>query len=663
MIKEGKQEQIVSLVNAYEDKSYIVDSRGSSLLHHIVAKPINDIKTIIAALLDNGLEVNAPNGQGESPLILAAKYQKIGVVQYLLRREANINLPDDRGNTPILMACSHQRNLSLEIIETLIKANANIDDHSRKGSNCLNKSIAQGNIALFNFLLENGASVNPSYKSADSPLHLAVKKGSLLFIEQLIKAGAKTEKENQHGYTPLFVALQPPNVRVARKLIKLGANVNFVKNRRASIAETVVKSRDAELLKFMLAHGLNLNASEVSYPELAVAVKNNNFETVKYYLQLGIDPNLFHKDKNDLVSLAVRDKNFDIRILKLLISAGAKLDEKNSHYDSALIQLALRGDLDTVKLLVNAGADVNVGDFARTPLSIATSRQYHELALFLIESGANLIQRDIRNKQPLNYVIKYYDGNNKSRELLETLITQGASLDPRFKTDTASLKKVKTPAFDRELKIKILSSVGNHSINHSVTTKTSPKVSRVKTKEKQPPTKLSFSKKSELHVVGVYEGKRKKLSRQNSIQSRRQNTIKVNIPNSNKPVILALTAYDPVHWEINSRNKRNIEHIILSGYHDQTISGISSDIPLSDLQRNTSRGGGLPYAYKEGSRKYHLLKEKLKKLTGKEIHKFYGDYSGSEYTLKIGYSKDTSSTVYKWEDDNGRVHFGDKMPE
>ena len=49
-------------------------------------------------------------------------------------------------------------------------------------------------------------------------------------------------------------------------------------------------------------------------------------------------------------------------IASMLIDAGAHVNESDIHGENALMRASRKGFLDTVKLLVNAGADVNMKD-------------------------------------------------------------------------------------------------------------------------------------------------------------------------------------------------------------------------------------------------------------------------------------------------------------
>ncbi|MDP2833699.1 MAG: DUF2339 domain-containing protein [Pseudomonadota bacterium] len=60
----------------------------------------------------------------------------------------------------------------------------------------------------------------------------------------------------------------------------------------------------------------------------------------------------------------------------------------------------------------------------------------------------------------------------------------------------------------------------------------------------------------------------------------------VNVPN--RPVVLALGAYEPAVWNIRREQHTQIAAVWISGYHRQAIAGLASDVPVL----NTSHGDG-----------------------------------------------------------------------
>jgi ankyrin repeat protein len=58
--------------------------------------------------------------------------------------------------------------------------------------------------------------------------------------------------------------------------------------------------------------------------------------------------------------------------------------------DSCLHKAAMRGNLRAVKILVEAGLDINLpGDMSQTPLHYATGWHHPEIAEYLLSNGAN----------------------------------------------------------------------------------------------------------------------------------------------------------------------------------------------------------------------------------------------------------------------------------
>lgn len=138
------------------------------------------------------------------------------------------------------------------------------------------------------------------------------------------------------------------------------------------------------------------------------AVFNNNIQSVKALLDLGADPNLPNdsiSDKGDnSVIIASRYSDISIEILKLLLKYGGNPNstECGRNYDmdgdwiparsSALsCAVSISGEIEKVKILVEAGANVNNydGDFQDSPLMDALLLDRMNIALYLLEHGAD----------------------------------------------------------------------------------------------------------------------------------------------------------------------------------------------------------------------------------------------------------------------------------
>jgi len=76
-------------------------------------------------------------------------------------------------------------------------------------------------------------------------------------------------------------------------------------------------------------------------------------------------------------------------VIRLLLAAGAKVDAPEDEGQTALLIAAYRGDLDTVRVLLEAGADrsyrstAGVSDFPGTAEEIADKAGHREVATFI----------------------------------------------------------------------------------------------------------------------------------------------------------------------------------------------------------------------------------------------------------------------------------------
>jgi hypothetical protein len=136
----------------------------------------------------------------------------------------------------------------------------------------------------------------------------------------------------------------------------------------------------------------------------------------------------------------------------------------------------------------------------------------------------------------------------------------------------------------------------------------------------------------ELHILGLYEGDTFKGDR---------GFVEVKVTDTSAPLILALGAYESVHWQIEAAPGVVIKQVILSGYKPQFVSGLAEGTSIADYSRHGESSEFLPYAYdrrsddSEGPR-YPRLVAELKKLTGLEPSTFQGAYSPQRKPFTVG---------------------------
>jgi ankyrin repeat protein len=125
-------------------------------------------------------------------------------------------------------------------------------------------------------------------------------------------------------------------------------------------------------------------------------------------------------------------KKEDVNEVKKLLEAGADVNVKNDFDFTALMLAVLKENPDIIRLLLDNGADINeivdyIGGYcAKTPLMFAIENEKFESAKILIEEGADVNLGSDRRGTPL--IIASCKGY---KETVELLVKNGADVNAR----------------------------------------------------------------------------------------------------------------------------------------------------------------------------------------------------------------------------------------
>lgn len=192
-------------------------------------------------------------------------------------------------------------------------------------------------------------------------LHEAAAKGDVAEIEKLIAEGERPNIQDSKSRTPLHVAAFFKHHAAARALLKLGANANALEIDKYDIITIAAVANDIEMLKLAIEGGASARNITSRY----------NGTTLIAAAHLG------HAE-----------------VVRILIEAKAPLNHVNNLGWTALMESIVLGNggtshTNTLKALVEAGADVNIPDRQGiTPLGHARRRGYSEMARVLEMAGA-----------------------------------------------------------------------------------------------------------------------------------------------------------------------------------------------------------------------------------------------------------------------------------
>lgn len=155
------------------------------------------------------------------------------------------------------------------------------------------------------------------------------------------------------------------------------------------------KQEDMETLQKLLTENPDFDDIELEggVTLLMVACAAGAVEVVQYLIQKGANVNAQSNDKENPCSpMLCTCLTGNVDILKELIKAGADLEKGDARTNSTpLIAASHLGKYDMVKILLDAGANINAeNNLGSTALILASAGGYDKIVRLLLDRGANV---------------------------------------------------------------------------------------------------------------------------------------------------------------------------------------------------------------------------------------------------------------------------------
>ena len=442
---EGGHGTVVALLLSHGADPNLQTQTGESALIGAAAR--GDVETI-KQLLAAGAKVDLATSNGETALFYAVRFGQLAAAEMLLNHGANPNRRNhirvnasNAGYTPLMYAAARGTPSAqvdwVAMIELLLRHGADPNIKNSYGYSAL--AIAENNrdYELVTVLRKAGALKERAYNSLSEGQALikAARLGDLAKIEWLLQRGADPNYADSKGVTPLLAATYHGRVKIAQKLIDKGARLNV---RPSGLREWAFRASSAPLGD----RELMASASRGDTP-LLLAIRRDQGELVELYLQKGADPNLANGQAELPVFVAAELGRASV--VALLLKAGVdpntmQKEVVNSYNASIgrpfgkntpLIKAAQGGHGETVKVLIDAGADINHrGVLAKTALLWATERGHFRTAELLLEEGADPNLPSAEGLTPLMIAAR-----NGYRHLAQVLVERGADVNAIEKTE------------------------------------------------------------------------------------------------------------------------------------------------------------------------------------------------------------------------------------
>ncbi|XP_069467433.1 poly [ADP-ribose] polymerase tankyrase-2 isoform X2 [Ambystoma mexicanum] len=391
---------------------------------------------LMTLLTPLNVNCHASDGRKSTPLHLAAGYNRVKVVQQLLKHGADVHAKDKGDLVPLHNACSYGH---YEVTELLVKHGACVNAMDLWQFTPLHEAASKNRVEVCGLLLSHGADptlLNCHNKSsidlAPTPelkeqlpyefkghsLLQSAREADIARIKKIVSLEIINFKSPITHETALHCAAASPYSRrkqACEFLLRKGANVNEKTKDFLTPLHIASERGHNDVLEVVLKHDAKLNALDsLGQTPLHRAARCGHLQTCRLLLQSGCDPSIV--SLQGFTALQIGNESVQ-HILQ------ENTESSNSDTDQHLLESAKVGDLEVVKKLCNSQS-VNCRDVEgrqSTPLHFAAGYNRVSVVEYLLQHGADVHAKDKGGLVPLHNACSY-----GHFEVTELLVKHGA---------------------------------------------------------------------------------------------------------------------------------------------------------------------------------------------------------------------------------------------
>jgi ankyrin len=341
---------------------------GATALHWAMYR---DDREMADMLIRAGANVKAANRDGVTPLAMAALYGDPAMILKLLKAGADAKEVGPNGQTTLMLAA---RNGNPDAVKVLVEGGANLNARETlRGTTALMWAVEQKHPAAVKALLDAGADYKMKSAGAGLPRNYLAPRVNTAAVKQAQEryaraaAAGRTYEEQLKWERENGVFNGPPTIGEQLARLQAGQPAAAEAQQPAAPQASAPAAR-ASAPAQPAATGRGRGRGRGAAAGGAAGANRGAGED--------------ETDDNEVV------------VAGLVGSGGGGL--------TALVFAAREGELESAKLLVAAGADVNqTTEYGWTPLLTATNNRHYALGEYLIEHGADVNKANKGNWTPL----------------------------------------------------------------------------------------------------------------------------------------------------------------------------------------------------------------------------------------------------------------------
>jgi uncharacterized protein len=282
------------------------------------------------------------------------------------------------------------------------------------GKISLANAAKQGDREAVRSLLNGAAKKDIAGAEGTAALIAAATRNDVEMVDLLLAAGADPKAANEYSATPLYAAAGNADPAVALKLLKAGADPNVA-----------LFSGETPVMR---------------------AARQGGVATVRALLEAGADPSAKEKNGGQTALMWAISENHSA-VTAELVKHKADVNARSRTGFTALM-FAARGDLESARILLDAGAKPNesIPDWGGTALIIASTMGQTDIVEALVNKGADPNQRDKNSFTALHSAVRDSDyGEDMAQRAhavatVKVLLAHGADVNARLNQEKPTVK-------------------------------------------------------------------------------------------------------------------------------------------------------------------------------------------------------------------------------
>jgi|SRR5579871_3753633 len=273
------------------------------------------------------------------------------------------------------------KNGDAELTARLLKEHVDVNGRAGDGSTALAWAAYRNNLKIADLLIGAGANAGLANEEGATPLHLACTNRSAAMVERLLSAGANANAALLNGETVLMSCSRAGNPDAVRALLKHGASVQAKESAHGQTALMwAAANKHPEVIRLLLDAGADFRVHSLIYTMTVVGEDTQRLgrEKLNYDVQRG-----------GMTALMFVAREGDVESARLLVAAGADVNECLPDGMSTLVLAAHSGNGKVAEFLLDKDARPNASDIGYTALHAAVLRDDLSLVKALLAHGAD----------------------------------------------------------------------------------------------------------------------------------------------------------------------------------------------------------------------------------------------------------------------------------